>query len=319
MRLRAKVTEGAELRVRFHHGVREHAVRLERDAIAHGASTHVAACAYHALRADGRGAFEDGPWIDHGVRADLHRVVHVGGGGVDHGHAFGHEPVERPPSQRGRDVGELPAVIDAETFLGVGRGERLGDRAVLGEEGDHVGEVVLPLLVLGRDAIQCAPQPARVEAIDAGADLVNRPLGRGGVGVLDDGDGAAALPDHAPVSRGVAEHRGEEGGRRARRVVSLDEGAEHRFRHEGLIAGQHENRPRPVAAGAARLQEGMAGAQPLFLLGIRQIACFAHGRANGVGLAADHEHHPRAEGPGHPYRIVDEPAATQEVQGLGAA
>ncbi len=106
---------------------------------------------------------------------------------------------------------------------------------------------------------------------------------------------------------------------RARRLVSLDEGTKHRVRHERLITGQHEDCPRPVAAGAARLEKRMPRAQTLLLLGIREIRRLPHRRAHGVRLAADHENHPRAEGPGHPHRIVDEPPATQEVQGLRAA
>src|SRR5262245_37411829 len=58
VRLRAQVTEGADLRLGFHHSLGEHAVWLEVDAVAQAAAAHVAPSAHDALGADDRGALE---------------------------------------------------------------------------------------------------------------------------------------------------------------------------------------------------------------------------------------------------------------------
>ena len=99
----------------------------------------------------------------------------------------------------------------------------------------------------------------------------------------------------------------------------IDERAEQGFGHERLIARQHEDGARAVAAGAARLEERVPGAEPLLLLDVGEIGRLADGRADVVGAAADDQDYPRAERAGDPHRVVDEPPPAEQVQRLGAA
>src|SRR5215470_16821242 len=97
-RLRAQVTERTELGVVLDHGVGDHAVRLEEHAIPETARPDVAAGLHDALGPDRRRALDDHLRIDDGVGANGHRVLDIGRGGVDDGHARLHEPVENAPT-----------------------------------------------------------------------------------------------------------------------------------------------------------------------------------------------------------------------------
>ena len=310
-----EVAEGAELRLRLDDGLGKNAVRLEGDAVADTAGAHVAARSDHAVGPDGGRAFQDDAGIDHRVGPDPYGVVDVGRRRIQDGHALAHEALEgAAPEDRG-DLRELAPVIDAQAFPRIRCLHRFDGGAAPGQDADHVGQVVFALLVLGHDLAEGRPQGLGVEAVDARADLVDVPLRRRGVPVLDDTDGATALADHPTIARGIRQLGREERGRRARLSVVLDKRLDHVLRHEGLIARQDEDRA--LAAGAMGLEHRVSGAEALLLLDVGEILRVSH-RGPDLGSAVpDDEDHASAEGATQPHRIVDERATGHAVERLG--
>src|SRR4030095_6139268 len=93
------------------------------------------------------------------------------------------------------------------------RGQRaLAPPALPAENADDIGEVVLALLVLRGHLVERGPERGGVEAVHAGADLLDLALRGGGVAMLHDGGRLPLLADHAAVSGGIVHARGEERG-----------------------------------------------------------------------------------------------------------
>ena len=176
-----------------------------------------------AALTEAHAAFQARARVEHGVLAHLHVDVDVGGGGVDHGHALGHQPVEDAPALDGRQLGELATIVDAERLGRIAHRHGLDPGAGLRHQADDVGEVQLALVVVGLDLAERRPQPARVEAVHAGVDLVDPLLVVGGVALLDDAIHAPAQPEHAPVAVRTLDLRGEHGRRRSARALVLHE------------------------------------------------------------------------------------------------
>src|SRR5690606_1392953 len=114
--------------------------------------------------------------------------------------------------QGGLGSGQLAPVVDAVGLVGVGRDDAHDLVAGLGQHLDDVGEVELPLGVVGVDAPQRGRQEAAPEAEDAGVDLVDGRLLGGGVGLLDDAPDPVVLggADDAAVAGGVGQPGGED-------------------------------------------------------------------------------------------------------------
>ena len=186
----------------------------------------------------------------------------------------------------------------------------------LPEDLDHVGQVVLALGVLGGDARQGRPEAA-VEAVRAGADLADGALLGRGVAMLHDGHRQAALADHPAVAGGIVELGGEEGRRRARLPVALDEAAERRLGQERHVAGQDQDGVAVVATGLPGLEHRVAGTPALALLDEGGLGLAAHGGADVVRPPSDDHDHAGAEGAGKIDRIVDERPAAELVKRLG--
>ena len=254
--------------------------------------------------------------IEDGVGADLDGVVDIGARGIEHGDAVGHQPVQDAPAHDRGHRGELLSVVHAEALAGVLGDHRVEMVPALPEDLDHVGQVVLALRVPGGDARQGRPEAA-VEAVRAGADLADGALLGRGVAVLDDGHRQAALADHPAVARGIVELGGEEGRRRARLPVSLDEATERGLGHERHVAGQDQDGVAVVATGLPGLEHRVAGAQALALLDEGGLALAAHGGADVVRPPPDDHDHAGAEGTGKIDRIVDERPTADLVKRLG--
>ena len=256
MARRAQVAEGAELGVVLHHGLVQDAVGPEPHAVAEAARAHAGARTHDALGADHGAPLERDAGIEDGVGADLDGVVDIGARGIEHGDAVGHQPVQDAPAHDRGHCGELLSVVHAEALAGVLGDHRVEMVPALPEDLDHVGQVVLALGVLGGDARQGRPEAA-VEAVRAGADLADGALLGRGVAMLHDGHRHAALADHPAVAGGIVELGGEEGRRRARLPVSLDEAAERRLGQRAACrrAGpgwRRCRRHRPPGPGAPR-------------------------------------------------------------------
>ena len=132
---------------------------------------------------------------------------------------------------------QLPAVVDALHLLGVVDGEGVDAVAGVVEDGDDVGQVVLALGVVGRDPPQGRAEQVAPEAVDGGVDLLDGPLLRGGVGLLDHpGDQPVLVADQPAVAGGLGHVRGEDGGAVA----------------AGLVEGDQRGRASRAAAAACR-------------------------------------------------------------------
>src|SRR5260370_21635109 len=84
-------------------------------------------------------------------------------------------------------------------------------------------------------------------------------------------------------------------------------------REERRVAGQHEDRP--LAARRARLQDGVAGAEPLALLDDRD--ALARHRAHAVRVWPDDADEPVREGARRPKRVAEKRTAAERVEHLG--
>ena len=90
------------------------------------------------------------------------------------------------PVELGAQLGQLHPVVDAGDQRGVVDVLGPHDLAVLPDDRDDVGQVELLLGVVGPQPAQRRAQHRDVEGVDAGVDLADGLLRRGGVGLLDD-------------------------------------------------------------------------------------------------------------------------------------
>ncbi len=191
--------------------------------------------------------------------------------------------------------------------------------AVRGGAGDGVGEVELPLGVVGLQAPQVVEDGRSGEGVDAGVDQPDRPLLRGGVLEFDDAlEDAGLIPllnsDH-PTQRARVRKLGHGHGappllgRRGEPV----EGARLEERH---VAGEDEH------GGLARdlrlrLGEGMAGPPLLGLEDPAEIVTFDL-FPHPLGAMADHDQDARAPGgAGGVDHPLEERPAGGAVEDLG--
>ena len=173
-------------------GAREHAADVD-----HAPPAHVRATAQHraALHGD--------------VRLQHHRGLDAGP--VTHG-----DPRQPPAAHDARlhrpvDLLELHPVVDAGQDIGP---QLHGGDALVGiaGEGYDVGEVELPLSVVGDERRQCLPEKGHVGGIDARVDLADSALGVvAKVLVLADELHLAGPAHDAPVARRVVDHAGRKG------------------------------------------------------------------------------------------------------------
>ena len=163
-------------------------------------------------------------------------------------------PVEQPrpvdaAAQLPLGQRQLPAVVDALHLLGVVDREGVDPVAGVVEDGDDVGQVVLALGVVGGDPPQRRAEQVAPEAVDGGVDLLDGPLLRGGVGLLDHpGDEAVLVADQPSVARRLAHVGGEDGGAVAPGLVEGDQAG------EGLAAAAAACRP--GRSGRSRCRRG---------------------------------------------------------------
>ena len=128
---------------------------------------------------------------------------------------------------------DLPAVF----------GDDGGDAAAGGAgQGQHVGEVLLALGVVGGDVGQRVAQHGGVEGVDAGVDLADVAFGVRGVLVFADaGDGSVRGAEDAAVAGGVVQDGGEDGDGVAVRLVGGDQFGEQLPGEERDVAvGDHD-------------------------------------------------------------------------------
>jgi hypothetical protein len=205
---------------------------------------------------------------DQDVLRQGHADVDDGRPRVDDGHAGELVALDDPALRLGTDAGELNAVVDLEGLGGVL--ERVGDNGlpVAAQDRQHIGEVELPLCVVGPDLGERREKGLAGEREDPGVDLGDPALllARVAVGLrLDDPlDAAVGRPHDPAIAPRVIEHGGQDRrGGSGGGVVAVQPGDRARA-DQRQIAVQDDHR---VAAGdqAGGCLDGVGCAARLFL------------------------------------------------------
>jgi hypothetical protein len=198
----AQVGEGPDLRLRTDHragGVRaDHAGALAHLAVGQGGVR-----AEDRPGGDARAAVQLAARPELDVLTELDVDVDPGAGGVDDGDAGALVLLDEPVAQQPCGLRQLDPVVDAHRLagdVGDGRGDAEPGRAV---QADDVGEVLLALRVVGRQAPERLGEARGVEGVDARGDLAHRAGRLVGVLVLDHrGDGALRVAHDPSVAVG---------------------------------------------------------------------------------------------------------------------
>ena len=203
---------------------------------------------------------------DLGVGSQRHAHVHPGRRRVHDGGTGPHPRLEQPVVVGAACLGELHPVVHALYLGRIGGEDRARRVTVAAQDRHHVGEVLLALRVAGGDPLDHVGQQRAVEGVAAGIDLLDRPLGRGGVGFLDDlGQRAAVVPDDAPVPGRVRDPRGEHGHRVSGGGVLPDERGQRPGPEQRHVAVGHDHDARHDAESLGYHPDRVAGAGQPFL------------------------------------------------------
>ena len=292
----------------------------DRPVLSHRGIPEQAAGADPGPGPDVRPPLQVGVRQDLGVRRQRHAHVHPGRRRVHDRDPGPHPGLEQAAVVGAAHLGELNPVVHALDLGRVGGEDRARRVAVAAQDRHHVGEVLLALRVAGGDPLDRVGQQGAVKGVAAGIDLVDRPLRRGGVGILHDlGQRAAVVPDDAPVPGRVGDPRGEHGHRVPRGGVLPDERGQRLRPQQGHVAVGHHDDAGQVAERFGHHADRVAGAgQPL-------LHHHAHaGRMPGrlgadlVPAVAGHHDQPlRAEAARRGQRVPEHAAAAQGMQHLG--
>ena len=150
-----------------------------------------------------RPALDDHAWVDHGVGADLDVRIDVGCGRIDQGDARRHELFVLLLSHEPAYLRQLSSAVNASDFLWIVNENALHQQLAPPVDRHEIGEVVLTLRVLRRDAAEGVEQRREIERVNAAVDLVDLALGRRGVSFFDDARELAIHPDDPPITEGT--------------------------------------------------------------------------------------------------------------------
>ena len=201
----SQVRERTDARLVRHRGVRDHAVVVNRHAVADARIDDAHAAVDLAAAADRRLAFERHAGMDDRVASDVDMRIHVGRRRILNRDAGGHQLLVLRLSHDSAHCRQLEAAVDSPDFVGVRHGQRFDAEPALPVERNDVGQVVLALRVFRRDAGQRLEQPVEGERVDACVDFADRALGRAGIPLLDDTSNLAG--QNARFARIRAVHR----------------------------------------------------------------------------------------------------------------
>ena len=253
--------------------------------------------------ADPRRALDHAARLDHGVASDLHVHVDPGRGWIDDGDtgqhqlvqlALAHAPRRRAPARRAwlTPIASSPSGIrSASTLEPFAHGDL-----------DDGGEVDLALVVLVAHLGQQLPEQLGAEQVDAGVALVDRELGGGGVGGLDDPRDPAGRVAHARCRAPRPAPRAAPG---RRRVSALCRSIRSRVSARSSGVSPYRIRTSPRKPAALRAVWSTACPVPRCWLWSTSSARPADRRADLLGVASDHHDQAgRAERLGRRQRVV---------------
>ncbi|MNP11439.1 hypothetical protein D3C76_1036250 [compost metagenome] len=181
--------------------------------------------------------------------------------------------------------GELDAVVGAQDFHGVLRLRGGHAQAVRHGHGDDVGEVVLALGILVRQAAEPAGQAFPRHCQDAGIALADRALLGGSVLLLDDRPHLAGIVAQDPAVAGrVGQFHGEQG--QLLRGGLLQQAFQGRLLDQRHVAIENQH---PLGLEERqRLRHGVAGAE---LLGLQHEVDVVRRQALAYPLRTVPDHH----------------------------
>ncbi len=216
-----------------------------------------------ALASNGGLSLDHHLGIDRRVRTDRDGVLDIGAGRIEDGHAALHQPIEDPAALHGRHRRELFSVVHAGRFAGIGCDDRVDPGAGPSEDADHVGQVMLALIVIRPHLAEGLPEPRGCEAVHRRIDLGDLLLGGRRVAILHDLLDAAALTDDPPVTLRL----GDDGGQHRRSGTALsmmvDQAPDRLDGQEGHVSRQDEDSS--LTAFGLGLLDGVPAAETLLL------------------------------------------------------
>ena len=139
--------------------------------------------------------------------------------------------------------------------------------AAVHQDFDHVGQVILALLIVALDFAQRHEKQAAVEAVGARVDFVDLALDLSAILLLDDlVHGILVAAHDAPIARGVGHGGGQDDAGAVLLMLALDEPAEGLGGEQRGVAAGDEGVAREPLQVRRGLHHGVAGAEPLGLV-----------------------------------------------------
>ncbi len=206
---RAQAGERAGIAALAHHGAFEVAVGLDHCAFAQGGVLDHAVRADLHIVLDDHLAFENHVDVDQHVAANGHFTADIEARRVAQGHTQGHQATAFAHLVVALQFGQLATVVGALHFHRVVRLFGSHHQAIGHSHGDDVGQVILALGVVVRQAAHPVGQARGWQCQDTGVAFLDRSLRIVGVLVLNDGRHLALLVTHdaAIAGRIVEGHR----------------------------------------------------------------------------------------------------------------
>ena len=257
------------------------------------------------------------------VILDAHGHVNPGVLRVDNGHAVTHVSLEDAVVEHAAQLSQLHTVVSALNFPTVLNGQGGGTVALRTGDGQHIGNVLLALSVIGGHLKQGFAQHVGVKGVDTGVDLGNLELFGGGVLRLDDGGHLASLVTHdTAVGAGLVHVGGQHGDGVLVLLVESDKLAQSLRTQQGHIAIGHQHGTRD---GGLRIQSiqadlnGATGAGDFVLVNDGHVGVESeHVLGDLVALVAHHYSEAfRVQVTGRGNGVLHHGAATNTVHDLG--
>ena len=192
--------------------------------------------------ADRRGAQQLGVGQNAGVPADGDVDVDPRGVRIDDGDAFPHPLLGDAAVELHAETGKLDPVVDALRLPQVVDEVSTDPSARAARDGEHIGQVLLALGVVGGHLLECVAEDVGVESVDPRVDLGDGPLLVRGVLLLDDASHrAVGVAQDATVAGGVVEVCGDDGDGTSSGLMALDQVVKRLGGEEGDVAVSDED------------------------------------------------------------------------------
>ncbi len=238
--------------------------------------------------------------------------------GILEGDALEHQGSPLAIEHDTAEIGEIDARVDAPDLDRIRDGNGLDGVAAAPAGGDHVGQVVLALGVVGGETAERVEQALEPERPDPAVDLANQSLGARRVALLHDArDGAGLVANDAAVPVGLVELGGEDRGHRPPGPVVFEQPADGTGLEQWHVPVEHHDRARAPRKVPLGLQQRVPGAQLWSLHDEPKSRVSGERAGDGVRFVADDESGRGGVEPrGGPDDVLDEWAPRKRMQHL---